>query len=167
MFGSGVVGICGQAGTARAAGGALSGEYGGAGIVLWAIQASRKATVAGRLHQSGTGVRSIAGRNRTTDDRTGDAAEPHQSNLPVVCRQSGYHPIWSTSTSLRRKRNKRRVKTANTFSSAHPSPLPSEREPVTCIGREFAVAGLWPPWQVSEKPLPVSPHKGRGQQKGS
>jgi hypothetical protein len=68
----------------------------------------------------------------------------------------------------------------------HPSPLPTEREPVTCIGRECgvaasglagnrpyflpvtcigrecAVAGLWPPWQVSEKPLPVSPFRGEG-----
>ena len=50
----------------RTAGGTLSGEYGGVGIVLWAIQASGKATIAGWLHQPGTGVRSIAGRNRTT-----------------------------------------------------------------------------------------------------
>jgi len=38
----------------------------------------------------------------------------------------------------------------------HPSPLPREREPVKHASTaRVQWRGLWSPWQLSEKPLPV------------
>jgi hypothetical protein len=54
--------------------------------------------------------------NRTNGDQAGDAPEPHQRNLRVLCRQSGHDSIWSTSIGIRRERNKSRVKRYYTFS---------------------------------------------------
>ena len=81
-----------------------------------------KKTITGWLHQSDNGVRSILAETVPRASRR-QCGRPDQSSPAVVCRQSRYRSIWSPSTGLRRERNKRRVKTAHTFSSARFSPL--------------------------------------------
>ena len=93
----------------------LSRKYRSVGIVLWAIQTAGKATIAGWLHESGSGVRSIAGGHHHGGGRASNEPEPDQGQFSMVHRPSGYHPVWPTKASVRRLRNKRRVKMAHTI----------------------------------------------------